>query len=171
MVGYVLVDRVGSVLARSNSYSYLKRKKQSMSGVLFIRKDQLDTITTTSLPARQRVHEIKESKTAKKLQRRWARTAAKKIRRRELLPSSFVNYLEYNPEEGTAWIILGEQKYTVLNLRESAFNAWFRGSATCQTNDPSGQNRYWVDKNPSTGAYFNHYVKKKNTVLKGWIGK
>ena len=129
-------------------------------------KKRNDTITTVNLPARERAKAIKQSKLDKRKQAVWTvKSTLQRVLRREL-SSSFVQSLEYDTEENYADFVLSGKKYRAFNVPEAIFVSWTKGAATCQTSDNGKKKKWWIGKTPSLGAFFNHYIKNKYTIVR-----
>ena len=121
------------------------------------------TITTATLPARQRAATIKQSKADKRAQFFWS------IKSKFKLTSSFVSELDYDMNTGNVHVLLSNEAYTFFNVPEAIFSAWTKGAATCQTSDSGKKKKWWIGKTPSLGAFFNHYIKNKYGFIKGRV--
>ena len=87
---------------------------------------------------------------------------------RGLIGSSFINYLDYEPETKVVNVRLGYRNYhTTKDVPQSVFLRWKRGEATCQTNDKSSLKRWTIGKTPSLGAFFNVYIKGRYGLQRG----
>lgn len=92
----------------------------------------------------------------------------------DLMPSSFVEELDYVEEDNSVHVNLDGRQYTFFNVPVSVFNRWFEGQATCTTDAPggwTGRNRklWTAGKTPSLGAFFNQYIKNRYRYMRGYF--
>lgn len=75
--------------------------------------------------------------------------------------SSWVKNFTYDNRTGTLYMtVYGNSKvYEWLNVPPELAFKILRGDASCKTSDWTGQNRWWVGKNPSLGAAYWTYLK------------
>ena len=116
---------------------------------------------------------IKELKRRKRAIRRLK--AQKAFKRH--LKSSFITEMQYFEEERKVWVKLSGKKYTIRNVMEHVFVGWYKGQASCTTDDARKVKRWWIDKTPSLGAFWNQvfYDAKRGhprfpyIVERGWF--
>jgi len=94
---------------------------------------------------------------------------------RELMGSSVVQYLDYDPETKVINVRLGASRrgtrdyHTTKPVSQSVFNRWKRGEATCRTDDKSGLKRWSEGDTPSLGAFFNVFIKGRYGLVRGLL--
>ena len=129
-----------------------------------------ETLKSRVKPIFDKIAELKETKEAKRRKIKWKRLARSQLARGAQLSSSFVSELIYNYFTGTVNVLLSGKKYSFFNVPEALFNAWKEGVATCSTDDPTGQKRWEIGKNPSLGAFFNDKIKhRRYSYVTGWV--
>jgi hypothetical protein len=77
--------------------------------------------------------------------------------RKELahMKSSWIRSFQYDTHTRTLYMTTHKGKtYSWENVEPEIASEVTKGMAKCKTNDPSGKNRWWVDKEPSLGAAY-----------------
>ena len=133
------------------------------------RKRKRVTITTTPYSSMEdKVQAIKQARWKKRKQIRWKAKSTLQKAFGLHLDSSFISELHWLPA-GKVHVKLSGKEYTIKGVSEAEFNSWYKGFASCRTDDPTGAQRWYFAKSPSLGAYYNHYIKKKYTWSNGWV--
>ena len=126
-------------------------------------------VQKSRVPAVPQTAVVKQKKADLRHQQKRAIKGAQQILAGQMIDSSWITSLEWFPDE-RVWVTLNGRKYTWKNVPEAIFNSWYRGAATCMTNDISGGRRWLKGDSPSLGAYFNHYIKNKyHSWTTGWV--
>lgn len=118
---------------------------------------------------RERAQYIQEERDRAKFLKQKYNEGTRSAIKGDLMPSSFIEELIYFDVDHKVHAKFGKKWYTFYNVLESIFTSWFKGQATCMTDDNQRTKRWIVGKTPSLGAFFNTYIKNKYTWVRGQL--
>lgn len=80
-------------------------------------------------------------------------------RRFSHISSSWISTYSYDPYTKVLYMVTRGKMYSWFNVSEETAQKVLEGQASCRTDDPTGQGRWFVGKTPSLGAAFWQLLK------------
>jgi len=161
----VIRERVAAIPSRARSRASVRRDVRNI--LLGISKKRPEA-KPVPMDLRERAQYKQEERDRASFLEKKRKEGRRYADRRELMPSSFVDELIYWEDTHVVNVLLNGRWYSVYNVPQGIFTAWFQGAATCMTDDAQRTKRWIVGKTPSLGAFFNHYIKsRKYRIIRG----